>query len=628
MSRWLEKIQSPSELQGMTRDELYALAAEIRREIIKTTAKNGGHLAPSLGVVELTIALHLCYNSPTDKIIWDVGHQSYAHKLLTGRYKDFSTLRTLGGISGFPRRSESPHDPFGTGHSSTSISAATGFAVARDLQGENSEVVAVIGDGAMTGGMAFEALNHAGHLGTKLTVILNDNEMSIAPNVGALSNYLTRLRTDPAVRRFKGDIEYLLRRIPAIGETVVKAAQRVKDSLKYLIVPGMLFEELGFKYYGPIDGHNIDLLVSTLREVKTRHDPVLIHVLTEKGRGYRPAETNASAFHGLGPFDINTGKGLKKDPNPTYTQIFGSTLVQLAAEDPKIVGITAAMPSGTGLTEFAQRFPERFYDVGIAEQHGVTFAAGLAAAGMKPVFAVYSTFLQRGYDQIVHDICLQNLPVVLAIDRGGLVGADGPTHHGIFDLSYLRSLPNLVLMAPKDGAELRSMLNTAIKHSGPVAIRYPRGTCLPLAEETRVDLPIGKGEVLRDGTDLTFVAIGTMVDVAVKAAEYLAKCGISAAVINARFVKPLDQDLILRYAVRTGRIVTLEENTVVGGFGSGVLELLTAAGTACEIMTMGIPDSFVPQGSRQELLDLVGLTPERVAETVGGWLGHRQVSHG
>ncbi|MBO8125893.1 MAG: 1-deoxy-D-xylulose-5-phosphate synthase [Firmicutes bacterium] len=629
MAQWLEKIKSPADLRGLSRDELYALAAEIRREIIKTTSQTGGHLAPSLGVVELTIALHCCYNSPKDKIIWDVGHQAYAHKLLTGRYDRFSTLRQLGGISGFPKREESPHDPFGTGHSSTSISAALGFAEARDMAGEDYEVVAVIGDGAMTGGMAFEALNHAGHLGTKLTVILNDNEMSIAPNVGALSNYLTRLRTDPTFRRAKNDLEYVLRRIPAIGETVVKAAQRLKDSLKYLLVPGMLFEELGFKYYGPIDGHNIDLLINTLNEVKTRQDPVLVHVLTEKGRGYRPAETDASAFHGLGPFDIRTGKKHKNNEKPRFTQAFSRALVELAKEDERIVAITAAMPSGTGLEEFARLFPGRFYDVGIAEQHATTFAAGLAAGGFKPVFAVYSTFLQRGYDQVVHDICLQNLPVVLAVDRGGLVGEDGPTHHGAFDLSFLRSIPNLVLMAPKDGRELRGMLRAAFRHQGPVALRYPRANCPDtLEDESWPRIEIGKGEVLADGSDLTLIAVGSMVQVAEEVAARLKPQGIEAAVLNARFVKPLDQDLILRYAAKSGKVVTLEESAVQGGFGSAVLELLANAGLTCPTLTLGIPDNFIPHGSRQELLELVGLTPERVLETVTSWLGHRWVSHG
>ncbi len=630
MSRLLEKIQSSQDLRSLSRGELYALAAEIRREIIKTTSKTGGHLAASLGVVELAIALHLCYDTPTDKIVWDVGHQSYPHKLLTGRYANFSSLRTLGGLSGFPRMSESPHDAFGTGHSSTSISAALGYAKARDMAGEDYNVLAVIGDGAMTGGMAFEALNHAGHLGTKITVILNDNEMSIAPNVGALSNYLTRLRTDPAVRRVKGDIELLMRKIPAIGETVVKAAQRVKDSLKYLLVPGMLFEELGFKYYGPIDGHNIDLLAATLTEVKKRDDPVLIHVLTTKGRGYRPAETNASAFHGLGPFDIDTGKKKTTQSTiPSYTKVFGNALVELADKNERVVAITAAMPSGTGLDDFARRFPDRFYDVGIAEQHAVTFAAGLAAGGYKPVVAVYSTFMQRGYDQIVHDVCLQNLPVVLALDRAGVVGEDGPTHHGVFDLSYLRSLPNLVLMAPKDGRELKQMLRTAIEHPGPSALRYPRLDCPHQVEdEPWPALPIGKGEVLRQGSDLLLLAVGTMVQTAVKVADQLSKQGIDVTVINARFIKPLDQDLILRYAAKIGKVVTLEENTVLGGFGSAVLELFSASGIAASTLCLGVPDYFVPHGSRQEQLELIGLTPEGICTTVTGWIGHRRASHG
>lgn len=630
MSRLLEKIQSSQDLRTLSRGDLYALAAEIRREIIKTTSKTGGHLAPSLGVVELAIALHLCYDTPTDKIIWDVGHQSYAHKLLTGRYANFGSLRTMGGISGFPRMDESEHDAFGTGHSSTSISAALGYAMARDMANEDYHVVAVIGDGAMTGGMAFEALNHAGHLGTKITVILNDNEMSIAPNVGALSNYLTRLRTDPTVRRVKGDIELLLRKIPAIGETVVKAAQRVKDSLKYLLVPGMLFEELGFKYYGPIDGHNIDLLTATFTEVKKRNDPVLLHVLTTKGRGYRPAETNASAFHGLGPFDIDTGKK-KKSPStiPSYTKVFGDTLVELAEQNERIVAITAAMPSGTGLDDFARRFPNRFYDVGIAEQHAVTFAAGLAAGGYKPVVAVYSTFMQRGYDQIVHDVCLQNLPVVFALDRAGLVGEDGPTHHGVFDLTYLRSLPNMVLMAPKDGRELKQMLRTAIEHSGPAAVRYPRLDCpYPVGDESWPTLPIGKGEVLRQGGDLLLVAVGAMVLTALEAAELLSRQGIEATVVNARFIKPLDQDLLLRYAAKIGRVVTLEENTVLGGFGSAVLELFAASGITVSTLCLGVPDYFVPHGSRQEQLELIGLTPESICKTVTGWIGRRRASHG
>lgn len=624
----LQRINSPRELKKLSQEELIQLAQELRAEIISVVAQNGGHLAPSLGVVELTIALHTVFDSPRDKIIWDVGHQAYAHKLLTGRRKQWKTLRRYGGLSGFPRRSESPHDPFGTGHSSTSISAALGMAVARDLRGERYKIVAVIGDGALTGGMAFEALNHCGHLGKDVLVILNDNEMSISRNVGALSNYLTRLRVDPTFVRAKEDIELLLQRIPSIGPTMARVAHRLKDSLKYLLIPGMLFEELGFKYYGPIDGHDLPLLISTLRDAKERHDPVLIHVLTRKGKGYPPAEANASRFHGTGPFAVETGLPEGCEDKPTYTAVFGRTLAELGRQDPRIIGITAAMPEGTGLNFFAEACPDRFFDVGIAEQHAVTFAAGLAALGMRPVVAIYSTFLQRAYDQIVHDVCLQELPVVFALDRAGLVGEDGPTHHGAFDLSYLRAVPNLVVMAPKDEPELQHMLYTALHLPGPSAIRYPRGQGpgAPLAAQYE-ELPVGKGELLRTGKDVALVAVGSQVYPALEAANLLAQSGVEAAVINARFVKPLDEELLCRVAEKCKRVVTVEENALCGGFGSAVLELFQRKGLGhMPVLCLGLPDQFIPHGKRSELLALVGLTGQGIAGSVLSWLGKGEVA--
>lgn len=617
----LPRIHSPQDLKHLSREEMEHLASEMRREIIRVVSENGGHLASSLGVVELTIALHLVFDAPKDKIIWDVGHQSYGHKLLTGRFEKFSTLRKKGGLSGFPKMSESPYDTFGTGHSSTSISAGVGMAVARDLMGENYKVVSIIGDGALTGGMAFEALNHCGHLGKDLVVILNDNEMSISPNVGAMSEYLTRLRIDPTVVRAKADIEYALRRIPSIGPAIFRAARRFKDSLKYLLLPGMLFEEMGFKYYGPIDGHDLNLLITTLREVKSRHDPVLIHVLTRKGKGYLPAEKDASRFHGPGPFVIETGEP-RQAAKANYTSVFGETMVRLGADNPKLLAITAAMPDGTGLVPFSKAYPDRFFDVGIAEQHALTFAAGLAAQGYHPVVAIYSTFYQRAYDQIIHDVCLQNLPVTMAVDRGGLVGEDGATHHGAFDLSYLRVIPNLVIMAPGDEEELRRMLVTAVQTPAPVAVRYPRAAIEGVPQSAEPEpLSIGRGEVRREGKDLTIVAIGSMVREAVTAAEKLAAQGVDAAVINARFVKPLDKELIRTWAEKTRRVVTLEENTLAGGFGSGVVEMLVDSGLEhVSVLRLGLPDRFVSHGTRKELLEEIGLNGEGIAASIQGWL--------
>lgn len=615
MSPLLDTIASPDDLKGLSLAELTALASELRERIIATCARNGGHLAPSLGVVELTLALHRVFSSPDDKIVWDVGHQAYAHKLLTGRRDQFHTLRTLNGISGFPKRAESPHDAFDVGHSSTSVSAALGFAVARDLDHRTNKVIAVIGDGSMTGGIAYEGLNHAGHLNKDLVVVLNDNEMSIAENVGALSNFLSRTITSEFVHKMKKDVETFLSGLDRVGNRVLKVAKRAEESLKGLFTPGMLFEAFGFEYIGPIDGHDIAMLTETFEKVKRFDDAVLIHVLTKKGKGYRPAEENPSLFHGVGPFEVDSGKVLKgKGGAASYTGVFGEALKKVAADDERVVAITAAMPDGTGLAGFAAAFPKRFFDVGIAEQHGVTFAAGLAAEGYRPVFAVYSSFLQRAFDQVFHDVCLQNLPVTFAIDRAGVVGSDGPTHHGVFDLSYLRSLPNLVLMAPKDENELQHMLKTALMYDGPCALRYPRGNGIGVSlDQVFSPLAIGRGEVLRRGGDGTILAVGSRVQPSLAAAELLENEGISLTVVNARFVKPLDRTLIVELARESGILVTVEENAVQGGFGSAVLELLEEEGIAGKrVLRLGYPDRFVEQGEQAELhaaysLDTAGI---------------------
>jgi len=604
---------------------LEQLAAEIRKELVDTVSETGGHLAPNLGVVELTLALHLVFDSPRDRIVWDVGHQSYVHKLVTGRKSTFRELRRWGGLSGFPRPDESEHDHFTVGHASTSISTALGLALARDLAGEDYAVAAVIGDGAMTGGLAFEAMNHAGNLRTNLVVVLNDNEMSIARNVGALSGYLNRLRTDPKYTHGKDELEYLLKRIPAIGPKVFHLADRLKDSLKYLVVPGMFFEELGFLYLGPVDGHNVTALTEVLRRAKKRSGPVLVHVLTRKGRGYAPAERDPDKFHGPGPFDRQTGALKTKSAVPTYTDVFGRTLVQLAGEDPRIVAITAAMPSGTGLTGFAQVYPQRFFDVGIAEAHAVTLAAGLAKGGARPVVAVYSTFLQRAFDSVMHDVCLNRLPVVLAVDRAGIVGEDGPTHHGLFDISFLRALPGLTIMAPGDEDELRHMLKTALTLPGPSVIRYPRGsgTGVALNDNPRI-LPLGHARLLQEGRDLTLVALGNMVKPALEAAQLLARDGILADVVDARFVKPLDRDTILGRAAATGCLVTVEEHVLSGGFGSAVLEAAQEARLSARVLRLGVADRFVEHGSQAVLREVHGLTGPGIAEAVRGFLPVKQ----
>jgi 1-deoxy-D-xylulose-5-phosphate synthase len=614
----LDRIIDPRQLKGMPVRELEQLAAEIRTRIIETCAVNGGHVAPSLGVVELTIALHRVFDSPLDKIVWDVGHQAYAHKLLTGRNEAFGTLRTLGGLSGFPKRMESPHDSFDVGHSSTSISAALGLAVGRDLKERRNKVLAVIGDGSMTGGIAYEGLNHAGELNKDLVVILNDNEMSISPNVGAMSTLLSRTITSEFVHKAKKELEAFLEAVPMFGRSALKVAKRAEESLKGLFTPGMLFEAFGFEYIGPIDGHNIPLLLETLENVKRFDDAVLIHVITKKGKGYPPAEANPSLFHGVGPFDIPSGKVLKgKGGAASYTGIFGEAICKLARQNDKIVGITAAMPDGTGLTPFSKEFPDRFFDVGIAEQHAVTFAAGLAAEGYRPVLALYSSFLQRGFDQLCHDVCLQDLPVVFAVDRAGVVGSDGPTHHGVFDLSYLRQLPGLTVMAPKDENELQHMLATALTLKTPSAIRYPRGNGygVPIDQLLR-PLPIGKGELVREGKNGAIIAIGTMVQAALDAAERMAKEGVELAVMNARFVKPMDREMILKLA-DSGLLFTLEDNALQGGFGTAVLELLEEEGvTGVRVTRMGYPDSFVEQGEQAELKAAYGLDAAGIAKTI------------
>lgn len=622
MTEVLNTINSPEDLQALTKGQLDSLAGEIRRYLTEVVAEKGGHLAPNLGVVELTLALHRAFNSPRDKIIWDVGHQSYVHKILTGRRERFKTLRDLGGLAGFPKRGESEHDPFETGHSSTSISAALGIACARDLAGENFSVVAVIGDGALGGGMALEALNQAGHIKKDLLVVLNDNEMSISENVGGMAAYLGRVRTDPKYTRLKEEAEDLLKRIPAIGDRVVKSVERFKDSLKYLVVPGIVFEELGFTYVGPENGHNITGLLEVLQRVKKMKGPVLLHVMTKKGKGYDYAEKRPELFHGIGPFDIKTANPVNRVKVPSYTDVFGTSLLELASERKDIVAITAAMAGGTGLEKFSQAYPERFFDVGIAEQHAVTFAAGMASRGYRPVVTIYSTFLQRAYDQILHDVALQKLPVTFAVDRAGVVGEDGPTHQGLFDISFLRSIPGMVIMAPRNEDELRHMLYSSLNYPGPCALRYPRSTGegVSLKDPYR-DLTLSRSQVLREGADLAIFALGSMVEPSLRAAALLSRHGLRAAVINARFAAPLDRKTLGEWARRCRRVATVEENVLAGGFGSGVLEMLEEEGiTDVQVKRLALPNSFVSQGPRKKLLSMHGLDPEGIYEAcLGFW---------
>ncbi len=614
----LERIESPADLKGLTSQERRILAAEIRETILNVVSKTGGHLASNLGTVELTIALHTVWDAPKDIIIFDTGHQAYPHKLLTGRRDQFHTIRQGGGLSGFLRREESPYDVFGAGHAGTSISAALGFAEARDLRGSDEEVVAVIGDSALTAGMALEALNHAGELKANIKVILNDNSMSIAQAVGALSYHLARLRSQPLLHSLEQRAKDFIQHLKVGRKAIEHAAEGLKLGMAHLMSPGEgpVFENLGFTYLGPIDGHNTEELIEIFRAVREMKEPVLVHVVTTKGKGVEYAENDARVFHGVTPFDTGCGKFQKKeDGNPTWTSGFSQTLLELAEADERIVAITAAMPDGTGLAAFAERFPERFYDVAIAEQHAVTFAAGLAASGLRPVVAIYSTFLQRAFDQVLHDVCIQHLPVIFCLDRAGLVGDDGATHQGVFDLSYLRLMPGIVIMAPSDLQELADMLLTAVQHDGPIAIRYPRGSCpRPWEKRKPRPIPIGRGRTLREGSDVALVACGSSVITAEQAAEMLHAGGISAEVIDARFVKPLDEQRLCAAARKCGRMVVLEENALAGGFGSAVLELLSVEVPACRVSRVGVPDRFLEHDTQQAQRREVGLTAEQVAE--------------
>lgn len=617
----LEQIHSPAELKYLSETQLEIVATQIRELIIKTVAQNGGHLAPCLGTVELTLALHKVFSCPRDKFVWDVGHQAYAHKILTGRLEKFSTLRQKNGITGFPNRFESEYDAFGVGHASTSISAALGMAVARDLDNEDYNVIAIIGDGALTGGEAFEGLNNAGMSKRKLIVILNDNEMSISQNVGALSEYLSLIRIDEKYKRAKKDIQRILGNIPKIGGSVLKTANYVKDGVKNAIVPGGIFEALGFNYIGALNGHSLTDLINVFEKVKANIDgPVLIHVQTKKGHGYLPAENNPSKFHGIGKFDVLTGLPIASNSIvPTYTAVFSRALIDLAAKNKNITAITAAMPSGTGLQKFADVYPKRFFDVGIAEEHAVTFAGGQACIGKRPFVALYSTFAQRAYDQVIHDICLQKLPVVFCLDRAGLVGEDGPTHHGVFDIAYMRQIPNMVVMAPKDENELRQMVFSAVEYNCPCSIRYPRGNAcgVPIEEDVEI-LPLGKGEILQDKENATvaIIAVGSMVKEAMVASEKLSLENINCSVINARFIKPLDEELILNIVKKVKYVVTIEEGILAGGFGSAILELLNQNKIYKPVIRMGIPDEFIEQGTRNELLKECKLTSEDIIKTI------------
>lgn len=616
----LPGIKGPDDLKDLSLPDLKQLCAEIRDAIITTVSCNGGHLGASLGVVELTVALHHVFDSPRDKILWDVGHQAYGHKLLTGRNDAFATLRRRGGISGFPKQEESPHDIFGVGHASTAISAALGFALARDVRQEDHAVIALVGDGALTGGLSFEGLNNAGQSQADLIVILNDNKMSISPNVGALAKHLTRITSGQHYNRLEADIWELLGKIPH-GSKAQVLASRIKDSLKQFMVPASLFEELGFKYFGPIDGHDLPVVIKTLRAVRRLKGPILIHTLTKKGKGYRYAEEDRQKYHGVGRFDKADGIKVVKNRVPSYTDVLGETLCELAKPDSRIHGITAAMPEGTGLDRLRDLLPDRFHDVGIAEGHAVTFAAGLASCGQRPVVALYSTFLQRAVDQVVHDVALQKLPVVFAVDRAGLVGEDGPTHHGVFDLAFLRMIPNMVVMAPRDEDQLRHMLATGLaRQEGPSALRYPRGTGqgVELKGAPRV-LPLGKAEVLRPGRDLCLLAVGSMVYPALEAAKILTQSGYSAQVVDMRFIKPLDRELLAAVWQEFSLVATLEEGNLPGGFGAGVLEWASEYATGAagpRVLPLGIPDAFQEQATRTELLAQLGLDGQGIASAL------------
>ena len=621
MSVILERIRKPHDVASLTPEERRLLSEELRTKIIDTVSVNGGHLAPPLGTIELTIALHTVFDSPKDKIIWDVGHQAYAHKLLTGRAKAFHTLRRRGGLSGYLRRTESKHDFFGAGHASTAIAAAVGFAEARDLRCEKGHIVAVVGDGAMTGGLAYEALNNAGQLKTRMVIVLNDNSMSISSNVGAMASYLASLRSAPAYSRVKRDVEAVLKRIPRVGEPALEAAERVKEGIKYVLSPGAFFEELGVTYLGPFDGHDTEALIRTLQQARRIDGPVLVHAVTQKGRGYAPAESNPGKWHGASPFDPLTGKGIGKGGAEKWQDAFGEFMVELGAQDGRVCAITAAMSDGTGLNPFARAYPERFFDVGIAEAYAITFAAGLAAGGMRPVAAIYSTFLQRAYDQIIHDVSIQHLPVVFAMDRAGLVGEDGATHQGLFDIAYLRCVPGMTLAVPRDRENLKLLLEGALDRDGPVALRYPRGASLSLVGGRVKAFAWGRGEVLRHGADGAVIAIGPMVEVSLQVADILAGRGVNLTVADARFVKPLDRKLIGDLLGSYSHIFTVEEAVRSGGFGEAVLSLAAQMSYKGRVEIFGVPDAFIEQGTRQENLEDASLTPSSIADAIEERLG-------
>ncbi|MGG6240476.1 1-deoxy-D-xylulose-5-phosphate synthase [Nodosilinea sp. AN01ver1] len=620
----LSDITHPNQLHGLSIRQLEDVARQIREKHLETVATSGGHLGPGLGVVELTLALYQTLDLDRDKVTWDVGHQAYPHKLITGRYHDFHTLRQKDGVAGYLKRSESTFDHFGAGHASTSISAALGMALARDMAGDNYKVAAIIGDGALTGGMALEAINHAGHLpNTNLLVVLNDNEMSISPNVGAIPRYLNKMRLSPPVQFLTDNLEEQFKHLPFVGESLSPELDRVKEGMKRLAVPkvGAVFEELGFTYMGPVDGHNLQELITTFKEAHKHTGPVLVHVATTKGKGYAIAEKDQVGYHAQSPFNLSTGKSLPstKPKPPSYSKVFAETLIKLAEDNPKIVGITAAMATGTGLDKLQQALPKQYIDVGIAEQHAVTLAAGLACEGMRPVAAIYSTFLQRGFDQIVHDVCIQKLPVFFCLDRAGIVGADGPTHQGLYDIAYLRCIPNIVLMAPKDEAELQRMLVTGINYTdGAIAMRYPRGSGYgaPLMEEGWEPLPIGEAEVLRQGDDVLLLGYGSMVYPAMQTAEILSEHGVEATVVNARFAKPLDEALILPLAKQIGKVVTLEEGCLMGGFGSAVAESILDAQVQASVLRIGVPDVLVDHASPDQSKATLGLTPPQMADRI------------
>jgi 1-deoxy-D-xylulose-5-phosphate synthase len=619
----LSELTHPNQLHGLSIHQLKQIARQIREKHLQTVATSGGHLGPGLGVVELTLALYQTLDLDCDKVIWDVGHQAYPHKLLTGRFDRFHTLRQKGGVAGYLKRCESEFDHFGAGHASTSISAGLGMAIARDMKGENFKVVAVIGDGALTGGMALEAINHAGHLPkTNLLVVLNDNDMSISPNVGAIPRYLNKMRLSPPVQFLSDNLEEQFKHLPFVGDSLSPDLHRLKEGMKRLAVPkvGAVFEELGFTYIGPVDGHNLEELIATFEQAHQHAGPVLVHVATVKGKGYEIAENDQVGYHAQNPFNLTTGKAVpvSKPKPPGYSKVFAHTLTKLAENDPRIVGITAAMATGTGLDKLQVKLPNQYIDVGIAEQHAVTLAAGLACEGMRPVATIYSTFLQRAFDQIVHDVCIQNLPVFFCMDRAGIVGADGPTHQGMYDIAYLRCIPNMVLMAPKDEAELQRMVVTGVDHNGPIAMRYPRGNGygVPLMEEGWEALPIGKAEILRQGDDLLMLGYGSMVYPTMQAAEILSEHGIEATVINARFAKPIDTELILPLAQQIGRVVTLEEGCLMGGFGSAVAESLLDADIAVPLTRIGVPDQLVDHATPEESFAELGLTPPQIADRI------------